>query len=100
MEENRAILTDAGLKVEEMGLMNRIERPDGEVVAVPYMNFYFVNGGVIVPVGGIDRDRDQDALGILAGLLPDREVVGIDGRILALGGGGIHCITQQVPTAG
>ena len=100
MEENRAILTDAGLKVEEMDSMNRIERPDGEVVAVPYMNFYFVNGGVIVPVGGIDRDQDQDALGILAGLLPDREVVGIDGRVLALGGGGIHCITQQVPAVG
>jgi len=100
MEENRTILTAAGIQVEEMNLINRIERPDGEVVAVSYMNFYFVNGGVIVPVGGIDRDLDQDALGILATLLPDREVVGIDGRVLALGGGGIHCITQQVPAVG
>ncbi len=31
---------------------------------------------------------------------PGREVVGVDvGAILAFGGGGIHCITQQVPAA-
>lgn len=97
MEENRAILASAGVRVEEMNLMSRIERSDGNPVAVPYMNFYFVNGGVIVPVGGVDPEMDREALQELSGLLPDREVVGMDGRVLALGGGGIHCITQQVP---
>lgn len=100
MEENRKVIAGAGVEVEEMGLMSRIERPDGAVVAVPYMNFYFVNGGVIVPVGGVDPDRDREALELISGLLPNREVVGLDGRILALGGGGIHCITQQVPAVG
>ena len=100
MEENRAALASAGVTVEEMNLMSRIERADGDPVAVPYMNFYFVNGGVIVPVGGVDPEMDREALQELSGLLPDREVVGIDGRVLALGGGGIHCITQQVPAVG
>jgi agmatine deiminase len=40
---------------------------------------------------------DAQALEMLARLYPGREAVGIDGRTLALGGGGIHCITQQVP---
>ena len=100
MEKNRAALASAGVTVEEMNLMSRIERADGDPVAVPYMNFYFVNGGVIVPVGGVDPEMDREALQELSGLLPDREVVGIDGRVLALGGGGIHCITQQVPAVG
>jgi agmatine deiminase len=42
---------------------------------------------------------DAEALRRLGELYPGREVVGIDGRTLALGGGGIHCITQQVPAA-
>jgi agmatine deiminase len=37
-------------------------------------------------------------LALLADFMPDREVVGLDiGGILAYGGGGIHCVTQQVP---
>ncbi len=69
---------------------------DGVRVAVPYLNYYVVNGGVIVPVCG--HDADDDMLAIIAAEHPGREVVGVDvGAILAYGGGGIHCITQQVP---
>jgi agmatine deiminase len=65
-------------------------------VAVPYLNHYVVNGGVIVPVCG--HRADDDMLAIIAAEHPGREVVGIDvGAVLAYGGGGIHCITQQVP---
>jgi agmatine deiminase len=42
---------------------------------------------------------DEEALARIAALYPGREAIGIDGRTLALGGGGIHCITQQVPAA-
>jgi agmatine deiminase len=64
-------------------------------VAIPYLNFYLVNGGVIVPTGGIPQD--EEALALLGDAFPDREVVGVPGAIISLGGGGPHCITQQVP---
>jgi agmatine deiminase len=71
----------------------------GERVAVPYLNFYIANGVVVVPLCG--HPADDDMLGIIAEQYPDREVVGLDvGAVLAYGGGGIHCITQQVPCAG
>ena len=99
LSENVARLEAAGVEVEALDLLPRIER-DGEAVVVPYMNFYLANGAAIVPVGGYDPDMDAEALDRLGRLLPGREIVGIDGRTLALGGGGVHCITQQVPVAG
>jgi agmatine deiminase len=63
---------------------------------VPYLNFYVLNEAVLVPVTG--HEADDDILEMLAEEFPGREVVGLDvGAVLALGGGGIHCITQQVP---
>jgi len=63
---------------------------------VPYANFYVGNGFVLVPTAG--HDADDDMLAIIAEQFPGREVIGLDvGPILAFGGGGIHCITQQVP---
>ena len=50
---------------------------------------------MIVPV--VDGDDGRRALDAVANLLPDREVVGVPGAVLAFGGGGVHCITQQVP---
>jgi agmatine deiminase len=71
----------------------------GERVAVPYLNFYVVNGAVIVPVCG--HDADDDMLALIAEQFPGRETIGVDvGAVLAYGGGGIHCITQQVPAIG
>lgn len=71
---------------------------DGTRVCVPYLNFYIGNGFVLVPVCG--HEADDDMLDIIREVFPTREVVGLDvGAILAFGGGGIHCITQQVPAA-
>jgi agmatine deiminase len=95
--ENLERLTEAGVDTVEFELLPRIERETGEQVAVPYMNFYVANDALIVPVGMVDPDMDQEALRRLGELFPGREPVGIDGRVLALGGGGIHCITQQIP---
>lgn len=70
----------------------------GERVAVPYLNYYVGNGFVVVPTCGHDADADMAAL--IAEQYPGREVVALDvGAVLAAGGGGIHCITQQVPQA-
>lgn len=72
--------------------------PDGTETMVAYANFYIANGGVIVPIGG--HELDAAALATLARAFPDREVVGVPGNIVAYGGGGVHCITQQIPAAG
>jgi agmatine deiminase len=93
---NSEALAAAGVDVIEFDLLPRIER-DGESIVVPYTNFYVANGALIVPVSGYDPDMDAQALELLGRLYPGREAIGIDGRTLALGGGGIHCITQQVP---
>ena len=73
-----------------------------EVVELPldadlsHMNFYIGNGCVLVPVTSRRRENTR-ALAILREMFPDRKVISIDSMVLAEGGGGIHCITQQVP---
>lgn len=70
-------------------------RLGGERLAASYANFYICNGAVIVPL--LDRRTDGDAVARLKRVFPEREVVGVPGREILLGGGNIHCITQQVP---
>jgi agmatine deiminase len=82
------------LRVIELPVLPTVE-VDGTVYAVPYLNYYVCNGAVIVPVTGHPADRDM--LAVIADAYPGREVVPVPGRILAAGGGGPHCITQQVP---
>jgi agmatine deiminase len=60
-----------------------------------YANFYIANGIVIVPT--FNDPADREALGILAELFPDREVVGIHCVDLVWGFGTLHCMTQQEP---
>ena len=67
----------------------------GPDAAVAYANHYLANGAVIVPVAGNDDDRAP--LARLAEIYPDRAIVGVPGETLAFGGGGPHCITQQIP---
>jgi agmatine deiminase len=61
-----------------------------------YMNFYFVNGALLVPTFN-DARGDAKAIAILQRLLPRRRVVGIDCRRLIWGLGAMHCLTQQQP---
>ncbi len=94
---NAGVLRLAGIEVEELELLPRTARADGAAVAIPYTNYYLCNGAAIVPLAEVDPDMDAEALQRLRALMPGREVVGVPGRTLALGGGGVHCITQQVP---
>jgi agmatine deiminase len=64
---------------------------------VPYLNFYVCNGAVVVPVCG--HPADDKMLAAIGACHPGREVVPVPGAVLAHGGGGVHCITQQVPSA-
>lgn len=73
-------------------------REAGERLAASYVNFYFCNNAVILPqFGGENIDSDRDAVRIMRAVCPEREIVPIYARDIILGGGNIHCITQQVP---
>ncbi|WP_432547600.1 agmatine deiminase family protein [Kineococcus sp. SYSU DK004] len=68
---------------------------DGELVDFSYVNHYVGNG--VVVLCGFDDPRDEDAVRVLRGVHPDREVVQVDARDVFAFGGGIHCVTQQQP---
>ena len=72
-----------------------LPREEGDRLAGSYINFYMANGAAIVPVFG--DPYDQPALQKLAELIPEREIVPVPAREILLGGGNIHCITQQQP---
>ena len=67
----------------------------GDIFASSYINFYIANDAALIPAFGIDRD--EQARDTIKTLFPDREIVSIEISDIALGGGGIHCITQQQP---
>jgi agmatine deiminase len=83
------------LQVVEVPVLPFVERR-GQRLVVPYLNYYVGNGFVVVPVCG--HPADDDMLALIGEQYPGRETFGLDiGTILAAGGGGIHCVTQQVP---
>jgi len=72
-------------------------RTAGDRMAASYVNFYVANNAVIVPQFG-DTLFDVKAIETLSKLFPGRQVVGVQSREILIGGGNIHCITQQVPS--
>jgi len=69
---------------------------DWDDFAAGYINFYVVNGAVIIPEFG-DRQADRNAKETLEELFGDRDIVQLNIDNIAAGGGGIHCTTQQEP---
>jgi agmatine deiminase len=70
-------------------------RQAGDRMVGSYVNFYIANRRVVMPL--LDPRTDARALRVLRKLFPGREVVGVAAREILLGGGNIHCITQQLP---
>ena len=64
-------------------------------LAGSYVNFLIVNGGIVAP--SFDDPKDEEARAILQSIFPEHRVVMVPGREILLGGGNIHCITQQQP---
>ncbi|MES1195722.1 MAG: agmatine deiminase [Steroidobacter sp.] len=81
----------AGLK----GNASAKARKAGDRLAASYVNFYTGNSVVVVPL--LDAKHDRAVLAKLRRLFPKRKVIGVPAREILLGGGGIHCITQQIP---
>jgi agmatine deiminase len=72
-----------------------LPRNEGDRLSASYVNYYVCNGAVIIPC--FNDPNDEKAKEILEHLYPDREIVQIYAREILLGGGNIHCITQQQP---
>ncbi len=83
---------------ESLGVEKRpnvAPRNKGNRLAGSYVNFYIANGGIVMPL--FDDPNDKAAMEKIKTLFPERIVVGIHAREILLGGGNIHCITQQQP---
>ncbi|HET6997412.1 MAG TPA: agmatine deiminase [Solirubrobacterales bacterium] len=74
-----------------------LPRRPGDRLAASYANFYLADSRLVMPL--LDERYDEQAAAILRGCFPSRDVVGVPSREILLGGGNIHCITQQVPAA-
>jgi agmatine deiminase len=102
MAENRKVLeSETDARGRRFSLVPIVEAPRS---AVPdgadgycrsYVNFYIANGAVIAPAYGLAED--EQALATLRRAYPDRSVELVPLQDLFRGGGGIHCITQQIP---
>lgn len=95
--------TDADGKPLEIHTMSPPLKPrrskflrDNPDFAAGYINYFVINGAVIAPEFG-DAEADAKALDLLTRLYPGRKVVQLDIDAIASGGGGIHCVTNQLP---
>ena len=103
LNENLEILktatdsSDRRLEVIEVEMSYKRLIPDDDEPC-SYINYYIANGGIILPIFH-DEKADQNAINIIQNAFPDRKVECVDGLDILLGGGGVHCITQQQPKA-
>jgi agmatine deiminase len=101
LQDNLKRLTHArdadgrALRIETLPMPGVIQH-DGQRLPATYVNFYFVNGALLVPTYR-NRRADRAALTTLQEALPRHRVIGIDCTELIWGLGAIHCLTQQQP---
>lgn len=92
----RAARDNHGRQLEVIELEKPVsQQVYGKSTALSYINFYFVNGGIIVPAFG--DPHDAMAVEKLSKLFPRRSVISFEARDIVYGGGGIHCVTQPQP---
>lgn len=94
--------TDAkGRKMEVIQLQQApIATYNDSRLTLSYLNFYFVNGGIILPVfGGTAAETDRLAEQMLSELFPERRIRTVNGMAIIREGGNVHCTTQQMPQA-
>ncbi len=91
---NPILITEAESKGVD-SVDGTLPRMPGDRLAASYINYYVGNGFVAMPI--FNDPHDKDAIETIRKLYPDRRVEAIYAREILLGGGNIHCITQQVP---
>ena len=85
------------LNIVELEMSKKRLIPDDDEPS-SYINFYIANDAIIFPIFG-DDVADQNAMKIIKSQFPNRQIVCLDGHDILMGGGNIHCITQQQPKA-
>ena len=85
------------LKIVEVEMSKKRFIP-GDDEPSSYINFYIANSAIILPFFGDDA-ADQNAMKIMKAQFPNRQIECLDGHDILMGGGNIHCITQQQPKA-
>jgi len=83
------------LDVIEMDVLPYHPPMNGKSLVAPYTNAYVVNGGIVAP--RVDPRLDDLGYRILEQAFPGRRIVPAPGLYQADGGGGIGCLTQQIP---
>jgi len=112
-EDENYVITQENLKIlgEETDALGRkfelipIQQPPklcdsetGRRYTLSYLNFYFVNGGLILPAfGGVAAETDRLAVQVLGKLFPERRIRTVNGMAIIREGGNVHCTTQQMP---
>lgn len=71
---------------------------NGVLYPLSYINFVYVNDGIVMPIfGGNCKWADEAAVSLMKDIFPHRKIITVDGMAIIRGGGNVHCITQQIP---
>lgn len=104
MQANERVLKSSrdargqGFEIIKLREPPRAIGPNGRRLPLSYLNFYATNEAVFAP--SFDHVLDGEAASILSECFPGRKVVQLPMHDVVVGGGGIHCITQQQPARG
>ncbi len=103
-DPNAAIYSDAKRRAEEAGVTVKDIPSPGRITSgdriepASYANFAITSHLVVVPTFG--SPHDEDGVAAIAELFPERATIGLPGDAVLAGGGGFHCASQQMPSAG
>ena len=80
-------------KVDTLPLPPQRVLDDGQILPASYMNYIYVNGGLIFPK--YKSPNDAVAKKYFESVYPDRKVIGIDCRTVIEEGGSLHCMSKH-----
>jgi agmatine deiminase len=95
-DDDNDVVTKNEARYDHVGEVEACERKIGDRLAASYVNYYLANNAIILPQFG-DDVYDQKAIETMQRIFPTKSIVGVYSREILLGGGNIHCITQQLP---
>ena len=80
-------------KVDTIPLPPQRKLPDGQILPASYMNFIYVNGGLIYPKYRCAADKVAEEY--FRKVYPKRKIIGLDCRTVIEEGGSLHCMSKH-----